>query len=240
MTLAKICGITNLADARYAAGAGADLLGFIQHPGSPRFVEPKQIREMIEWIHGPRSVGVFVDVPSDQVNRIAAEAGFDYVQLHGNESPEDCRAIDRPVIKAVHVGGGGVAGSDTAEGLAEIAARYRGAVSHLLLDTARTGLRGDDPGEGLAPQTATGDDPGEGFAPQTATSGGTGRVFDWVIIPDLDVPFFLAGGLGPDNVSEAIRSARPFGVDVSSGVEESPGRKDFVLIDRFMAAVRTA
>ena len=83
----KICGITNLEDARYCAGAGADFLGFIQHPASPRYVEPGTAREIIEWVYGSRPVGVFVDRPPAEVNGAVAEAGFELAQLHGDEPP---------------------------------------------------------------------------------------------------------------------------------------------------------
>ncbi len=208
MTAVKICGITNLADARYAAGAGADFLGFIQHPASQRYVDPRLLKDLIAWIHGPKSVGVFVDVESDAVNRAADAAGFDFVQLHGNESPDACHHIERPVIKAIHVGGSGTSSAVTSDNLAATAARYDGAVSYLLLDTA-----------------------------VGAISGGSGTVFDWAVVSQLPVPFFVAGGLTPLNVAEAVQTLRPFGVDVSGGVEESPGLKDLELIDQFMDAV---
>ena len=99
----KICGITTLEDARYAAAAGADLLGFIQYSGSPRFVEAGYAGAIIEWIFGPKSVGVFVNEGLDVVNNAADTAGFDYVQLHGNESPGYCQRMARPVIKAFTV-----------------------------------------------------------------------------------------------------------------------------------------
>lgn len=103
MTHIKICGITNLADARYASGAGADLLGFIQHEASPRFVDPGLARDIIAWIHGAESVGVFVDRPAEDVNKTVAATGFDWVQLHGSESPAYCSQIEGRVIKAVRV-----------------------------------------------------------------------------------------------------------------------------------------
>ncbi|MGB0649668.1 MAG: phosphoribosylanthranilate isomerase [Rhodothermales bacterium] len=103
MTHIKICGITNLADARYASGAGADMLGFIQHEASPRFIDPGLARDIIAWIHGAESVGVFVDRPADEVNNIVAGTGFDWIQLHGSETPAYCSQIDGRVIKAVRI-----------------------------------------------------------------------------------------------------------------------------------------
>ncbi|MBO6575421.1 MAG: phosphoribosylanthranilate isomerase [Rhodothermales bacterium] len=211
MTRIKICGITNLADARYAAGAGADYLGFILHPGSPRFVSAELARDIKEWLYGSETVGVFVDVPSDELAEATETAGFDLVQLHGNEAPETCALVEQPVIKAVHIGGSGPAAASSPEELMAVAERYEGAAQYLLLDTARGGL-----------------------------SGGSGQAFDWSIVPDLPLPVFVAGGLTPTNVGEAIRTCLPFAVDTSSGVEEAPGRKDFELIDAFTAAVRAA
>ncbi|NNE69636.1 MAG: phosphoribosylanthranilate isomerase [Rhodothermales bacterium] len=208
-TKIKICGITNLADARYAAGAGADYLGFILHPGSPRYVGAEMVRDIREWLYGPQTVGVFVDVPVDEVEAAVGVAGFDLVQLHGNESPEDCATIEKPVIKAIHIGGSGPASAGTPEELLTVAERYEGSADFLLLDTARGGQ-----------------------------SGGTGETFDWSVVPDLPLPVFVAGGLTPDNVGEAIKTCMPFAVDSSSGVEEAPGRKDFVRIDAFVEAVQ--
>ena len=206
MTHIKICGITNLADARYASGAGADLLGFIQHEDSPRYVEPKLARDIIDWIHGAQPVGVFVNTPVEEVNRISEMAGFEWVQLHGSETPAECDAIDRPVIKAIRVFPG-----TTASEIEMALAAYADVVDRFLIDT------GSD-----------------------ATAGGTGDVFDWNLLSDLDIPcpWFLAGGLNPDNVGKALARLDPFGVDVASGVEEAPGRKDFDAIDRFVEAVR--
>jgi phosphoribosylanthranilate isomerase len=210
-TRIKICGITNLADARYAAGAGADYLGFILHPGSPRFVGAEMVRDIGEWLYGPKTVGVFVNASRDAILEAVATAGFDLVQLHGDESPEDCAALDMPVIKAVHIGGNGPAAANTADELMALAVRYENSAAYLLLDTARDGL-----------------------------SGGTGEAFEWAIVPDLPLPVFVAGGLTAENVGEAIRTCHPYAVDSSSGVEEAPGRKDFELIDAFAEAVRAA
>jgi phosphoribosylanthranilate isomerase len=99
----KICGITNLADARFAAGAGADFLGFIQYPESPRYILPEKAAEISAWVFGAQSVGVFVDETADHVNRISAMAGFDLVQLHGNETVATCEAIKYRIIKVFKV-----------------------------------------------------------------------------------------------------------------------------------------
>ena len=99
----KICGITNLADARFIAGAQADYLGFIFYENSPRYIEPAQAGAIINWIEGPQKVGVFVNQPLDDVNLMARQTGVDLVQLHGNESPEYCSLVEKPIIKVIHV-----------------------------------------------------------------------------------------------------------------------------------------
>jgi len=133
----KICGITSLADARYAAAAGADMLGFIQYAPSPRNIAAQNVRNIVEWIHGPKSVGVFVNETSEVVNHTAATVGFDYVQLHGNESPGYCAQMERPVIKAFSVK------PDTQpEQLRRRMISYSAVVQHFLLDTYHSLLRG--------------------------------------------------------------------------------------------------
>ncbi len=133
----KICGTTNLADARYCASLGADYLGFVQYVGSPRFVEPTLAKEIIEWVEGPRSVGVFVDEDPDLVNKIASDTGFDLVQLHGDETPGYCSLIEKPVIKAIRV-----KASDTADQLRRVMDEYQASVSSFLLDSFVDGLPG--------------------------------------------------------------------------------------------------
>lgn len=133
----KICGLTNLEDARYCAGAGADYLGFIQYPPSPRYIDAAKAAEIIEWIYGPICVGVFVDADADTINRTADMAGFHQVQLHGDEHPELCTRIDRPIIKALRV----VPGS-TADEMRFDMERYAPYVDAFLLDTYDATLRG--------------------------------------------------------------------------------------------------
>lgn len=225
MTRIKICGITNLADARYAAGAGADYLGFVLHPGSPRYIDAGKAAEIIEWVHGPRTVGVFVNLDPGDVNRIAEQAGFDLIQLHGDESPEECRAIDRPVIKAIRIDTGvssepdPTAHSDaptlpvgSARDLLTAIDRFRDHVDYFLFDTA------------------------------SESWGGSGHPFDWSILDAVsrDIEWFLAGGLNPDNVAAAVTTHAPFAVDTSSGVESEPGKKDFDLVDAFIDRVTSA
>jgi len=125
----KICGITSLADARYAAGAGADFLGYIQHPDSPRYILPEKVAEINAWVFGSKSVGVFVDESADHVNRIADIANFDLVQLHGNESVATCEEINSPVIKVFKVRSG-----DSAYQIAQRMEPYLDCSTYFLLD----------------------------------------------------------------------------------------------------------
>ena len=130
MTHIKICGITNLADARYASGAGADMLGFIQHEASPRYIDAGLARDIIAWIHGAESVGVFVDRPADEVNKTVASTGFDWIQLHGSESPAYCAQVEGRVIKAIRIFPG------TSASEIELAlAAYEDVVDAFLVDT---------------------------------------------------------------------------------------------------------
>lgn len=104
-TRLKICGITTLEDARFASGALCDYLGYIFYSQSPRYIEPAKAAAITEWVEGPDNVGVFVDENIDEVNDIAHRAGMDLVQLHGTETPEYCRLIDKPIIKTFRVDG---------------------------------------------------------------------------------------------------------------------------------------
>ncbi len=133
----KICGITRLEDARFCAGAGADYLGFIQHRESPRYVAPEVVREILSWVEGPGAVGVFVDADPDVVNRAACEAGFAYVQLHGEEPPSYLDEMDVPVIKAISIRPG--MKSDDVRRRMDA---YEGRVLYYLLDTGRPGMAG--------------------------------------------------------------------------------------------------
>ncbi len=191
----KICGITQLDDARFCAGAGADYLGFIQHEDSPRYIAPKQAGRIIEWIHGPQAVGVFVNTPAEQINEAAGAVGFRLVQLHGHEPPEACAAVERPVIKAFRV-----RHDASAEQLRALMAPYDGVADYFLLDTHHTSLWGS-----------------------------TGESFNWRLARELagDFPLFLAGGISAENIEEAVRTMRPYAVDLSSSLEAAPGVKDF-------------
>lgn len=205
-TQVKICGITTLEDARFASGALADYLGFIFYSESPRYVEPAKAGAIINWIEGPKKVGVFVNQPLDDVNSIATQTGIDLVQLHGNESPEYCNLVDLPVIKAFHVS------DDTKpDELQSKVDAYRDCSEYFLFDTK-----------------------------SAEEWGGTGKTFDWNLIRNIsgDHPFFLAGGLHSGNVEQAIKQVNPTVVDLSSGLEEAPGLKDFQKIEGFFDVMR--
>ncbi len=205
-TKIKICGITNLEDARFAAGALVDYLGFIFYEKSPRYVEPGEAGAIINWIEGPEKVGVFVNQPLDDVNRIAKETGLDYVQLHGEESPEYCELVEKPIIKVIHIE------EESVEYLLKHQIeQYAEIADFLMFDTKIDGLW-----------------------------GGTGKSFDWDVLKemDLEIPFFLSGGLNTGNIKEAIDTVHPFAVDVSSSLEQKPGLKDFEKIESFMDQMR--
>ncbi|NVM22118.1 MAG: phosphoribosylanthranilate isomerase [Desulfobacterales bacterium] len=199
----KICGITREADAQLAAGLGADAVGFVLAE-SPRRIEPEAVRK-ISMSLPPfvTTVGVFVDADIESVRRIAAFCKLDWVQLHGNESPDYCRALDLKLVKAIRV-------KDRQS--IEAAAAYKDCVKGILLDTLVKGRH-----------------------------GGTGKSFDWDLAKEAKKygPVILSGGLGPENVKEAIRTVKPYGVDVSSGVESSPGIKDHERMRSFVEQIRS-
>jgi phosphoribosylanthranilate isomerase len=203
MVRIKICGITNLDDARLAAELGAHALGFIFYAKSPRFVRPDAAREIIRNLPPlVMTVGVFVDEEAGVVKDIAETAGLDWVQLHGQESPEYCRSLQRRVIKGFRI--------KDAHSLSLLPV-YRRSVQAFLLDTYKAG-----------------------------TTGGTGETFDWTLARQAKElgPIILAGGLTPGNVAQAIKAVQPAAVDVASGVEAAPGKKDPEKLRAFFEAVK--
>jgi phosphoribosylanthranilate isomerase len=204
MTLIKICGITNLNDAHAAVAAGADALGFNFYRQSPRYIAPASAREIVNTL--PDSivtVGVFVNEASPEaVRAIANESGVKAVQLHGDESPDYCRALNS-VIKTFAV-------SDDSFDMNQLDAYD---VDAIMLDTKDNRLR-----------------------------GGTGRVFDWSIaqqVSQLVPKLYLAGGLSPENVSEAIEFVQPYAVDACSSLEDKPGIKNHERMRVFVDRVRS-
>jgi len=200
VTRVKVCGITRLEDARRAVDLGADALGFIFHPGSPRCISPEKAAEIIGRLPPfVACVGVFVNTSARRVRSVVRACRLSAVQFHGEESPDYCGGFPVKVIKGFRV-----KGSRLPAGIS----RY--AVDALLLDTFRAGV-----------------------------PGGTGRVFDWDVARRAARygRIILAGGLTPGNVREAVETVRPFAVDVASGVESSPGKKDPALLAEFFRQV---
>lgn len=208
----KICGTTNLPDALLAYDAGADAIGFVFAP-SKRQVTAAEASEIIQQLpENSEKVGVFLNGPVEQVRQIAKEAGLTGIQLHGNESPEDAEMLVHCDFRIIK---GLHAGPDLSHEIAKWA-QVPGLFA-LLIDSG-------NPIQG----------------------GGTGKTFDWdalaairnEIPPDLQI--IVAGGLSPDNVSDAITRLRPWGVDVVSGVEVSPGKKDPQKVRALVQAARNA
>ena len=188
--LVKICGITRVEDAEAAIAAGADAVGFVFWPGSPRCIDPFRARAIVRVLPPLiGAVGVFVNQTPGYVSAVASVAHLTAVQLHGDETVADAEAIGRPVIKALPL----AAASDRAQ-LDAWPERML-----IMLDV-------HDP----------------------VRRGGTGRTIDWTEAARVAARrrVVLAGGLTPDNVADAVARVRPFGIDVSSGVERSAGIKD--------------
>ena len=188
-----VCGITAAADARTAPDCGADAVGVIFAAGSPRRVDVETAGAIAAALPPyVTRVGVFVNEDPLRAATIAAEAGLDWVQFHGEETPEECGRCSLPWYKAFRAG----------EGFDPAALAAYPAPLHLL-DAQHPSLR-----------------------------GGTGRTADWdaAALAARRCPVVLSGGLGPENVVAAVRRVRPLAVDVNSGVESAPGRKDPALL----------
>ncbi|MEN3274393.1 MAG: phosphoribosylanthranilate isomerase [Massilia sp.] len=211
-TRIKICGITREEDLRAACAEGADALGFVFYPKSPRYLTPQRFAAL-----GPllppyvSSVALFVNASVGEVAAVVDAAPVALLQFHGDETPEACAAIaaavKRPFVRACRIK------PDTAPNeLLECELAYRAAspwFTGLLLDT------------------------------HVDAYGGAGKVFDWSVIPkELAPRVVLSGGLSVQNATEAVACVRPFAVDISSGVEEAKGIKDARKIAAFVAAVR--
>ena len=184
----KICGITNLVDAKVAVENGASAIGFIFYEKSPRAISienAKSISKQLSYSVG--CVGVFVNQNKDFIDKTISEVQLNMIQLHGDESSNYCNQFEGPVFKAVRI---------KKEASLSVMDQYN--VAGFLLDT---------------------------FSNQQY--GGTGETFDWSLINEqIDTPIILSGGLNPDNILDAIDSVNPAAIDVNSGVELSPGKKD--------------
>ncbi len=205
----KICGITNLEDARCAVDAGADAVGFIFVPKSARYIDEDSAGEIIRKLKPfVTTVGVFVDESVERIKEIVECAGLGAVQLHGEESPEFVETLraampNTRIIKALRI-------SD----LDDFSLIGIYAADAVLLDTF-----------------------------DKDKHGGTGKSFDWDLILKVKmpegIPLILAGGLNPGNAKIAADKVRPFALDVSSGVEAEPGKKDPELIRKFIESLRS-
>lgn len=208
MTRVKICGNTRLADARQAVDAGADFLGFIFYPKSPRRISIGDARAISRALRGRAVlVGVFVNEPVDVVEAALAEAELDLAQLHGEETVEMVAAFAGRAFKAMKRAEVAGSGADAFAACGPVAPH----LPQLLLDADHATLYG-----------------GTGQRADASLAARLSR----------HSRLLLAGGLNPQNVAEAITTVRPWGVDVASGVEAEPGIKDPVLVRRFIEEVR--
>lgn len=214
----KICGLTRPEDAEAALDAGADYLGFVFHPPSPRFIEPARAGELISHLgtHGrladgrARCIGLCVNLTPPQMNEAAALSGIDLLQVYGDPDPEDLTVLVPECFMAVR--------PRSLTEASKLASRY-GAVS-----------RGTGPGLLVDSYSRK-------------AWGGTGEQADWSLAGTVtaSVPrTMLAGGLAPDNVAQAVAQVAPWGVDVSSGVEAAPGLKDIDAVRAFVSRARQA
>ncbi len=197
MVKVKICGLTSLEDALHALRSGADYLGFILYPKSPRFVPPEKRKEILKELGEAVRVAVMVNPSEEEVLR-TFEEGFDLIQLHGEESLDFAHRVGiERVIKAFRV----------KDKTPQIDEGWKDAYG-VLLDTY-----------------------------SKKAYGGTGVSFNWEIAREVKkrgFRLFLSGGLKPENVRRAVEEVKPFAVDVSSGVEMSPGIKDKIKVERFI------
>ena len=201
ITKVKICGLTNYDDAVAAMDMGADLLGFNFYPVSPRYITPEQATDIINKLPGfIDTVGVFVNASIEHIHETNAVCQLDWVQLHGDEEPDFCRALlshNVKTMKAIRV-----------KNQADIERADSFFTDAVLLDA---------------------------FNPDKY--GGTGLTFDWNVIGHISKRVFLAGGINPDNAAEAVRLG-VYGIDVCSGVESGPGKKDHRKMKKLFENIR--
>lgn len=213
-TRIKICGLTRPQDVQAAVAAGADALGFVFYPDSPRYIDAAQAASLMRQLPPfVTAVGLFVNAAPAFVAEVVRLAPISLLQFHGDETVAQCgdiaNAVRRPFLRALRVKPGMVAAD-----LIEYEQTYRNSsewFAGLLLDAF------------------------------VETYGGSGKVFDWSLIPEELAPrLVLSGGLSVHNAIDAVGRVRPFAVDVSSGVERDKGIKDAAKIAAFIRAVRQA
>ena len=208
----KLCGLTRAEDVKLAVELGTDALGFVFYPPSPRAVDAKQAAQLLALLPPfVSAVGLFVNASVAEVRQTLAIAPISILQFHGDETLEQCCAIAQEVQRPF-LRALRVKPDMKSADLLECDQQYRSAspyFSGLLLDT------------------------------WVDSYGGSGKVFDWSLIPaELAHQAVLSGGLNVQNVTEAVVSVRPFAVDVSSGIESAKGIKDAALMHAFVSAVR--
>ena len=195
----KICGITNLDDALFAEQLGVDAIGFIFYKQSKRYISPETAKVISQKLSAfTAKVGVFVNETEDEINRIAATAKLNLIQLHGDEKPEMISKLLLPSIKSFRV---------NEDFKFSILVEYP--CTNYLFDT---------------------------FSQNEF--GGTGKTFDWNIIPPLvRKRIIIAGGVSEKNVEEIFTKINPYAVDVSSSLETSPGKKDHIKMKSFFQII---
>ncbi len=211
----KICGIKTLEAGRAASEAGAGLLGLVFYPPSPRYLSPQAADELVQQLRElekrSKLVGLFVNVPLAEIAVAAVRYKLDYVQLNGDETPEECAKISRirPVIRALRL-----PADVTPEAALQLANPF-GQIENLilLLDTHKSGIYG-----------------GTGQTGNWEAARTIAQTYQTL----------LAGGLTPENVTAAAAQVQPWGVDVSSGVESAAGVKDLEKIKLFIENARSS
>lgn len=213
----KICGITQPSQGQAIAQLGASALGFICVPQSPRYILPTQIRTIVDGLSSlalPQPIeriGVFVDAALEEIQQTVQLANLSGVQLHGNESLESCQQLRAALPHLTLIKAFRVCGSETLEQ----ALTYQTTVDALLLDAYHPN------------------------ATHPGLYGGTGCTLDWSTLEQFrpTCAWLLAGGLTPDNVTQALSLVQPDGIDVSSGVESAPGNKDLAKVAALLTQV---
>ena len=205
----KICGITQTQQGKKIAALGATALGFICVERSPRYINPREILTIVREIPlETDKIGVFADETLENIIHTVSLARLTGVQLHGAETPDFCSQLRQSISPEIEIIK--AFRIKTAASLAETSA-YNNCVDTLLLDA---------------------------YHPQML--GGTGKTIDWQDLQQFkpDLPWMLAGGLTPDNISQALEKLNPDGIDLSSGVEKSPGDKDLHKVERLFERLK--